>query len=195
MAWIEQAALSTSPLVSVVMPTHNRARRLPRAVESVLAQTYEHWELLTVDDGSEDATPAVVTSFDDPRVRATRLEHGGACVARNAALDLAAGEAVAYLDDDNTMHPGWLKSAVWVFEQRPSIEVLYGALVIDDLARTRRRSSGALPSICLNPYDRAALADWNLADTSAVAHRAGLAEARFDESLDLFSDWDLLGPG
>jgi predicted O-methyltransferase YrrM len=192
MAWIEQATLSTSPLVSTVLPTHNRAGRLRRAVESVLAQTYERWELLIVDDGSEDETPAVVASFDDPRVRGTRIDHGGVCAARNAALELAAGDLVAYLDDDNTMHPGWLKSAVWAFEQRPSVEVLYGALVIDDLARTRRRSSGELPSIYLNPYDRAALADWNLADTSAIVHRAGLSEARFDESLQLMSDWDLL---
>jgi hypothetical protein len=192
MAWIEQATLSTSPLVSIVLPTHNRARRLRQAVESVLAQTYERWELLIVDDGSEDETPAVVASFDDPRVRGIRIDHGGVCVARNAALDLAGGDLVAYLDDDNTMHPGWLKSAVWAFEQRPSVEVLYGALVIDDLARTRRRSSGELPTFYLNAYDRAALADWNLADTSAIVHRAGLAEARFDESLQLLSDWDLL---
>ncbi len=184
MAWIAQATLTMSPLVSVVLPTRNRAERLPTAIASVLAQTYERWELIVIDDGSDDETAALLATIDDPRVRAVSRPHAGVSAARNAALELIRGELVAYLDDDNTMHPEWLKSVVWAFEHRPGVDVLYGAFVIDDLERTTGGGSGALPILRLLPYRREALAEGNLADTSAVAHRAGLPEAWFDEAPD-----------
>ena len=62
MDWIEQATLATEPLVSVILPTYNRAAMLPRAIETVLAQTYPRWELVIVDDASEDDTAAIVAS-------------------------------------------------------------------------------------------------------------------------------------
>lgn len=194
MAWVEQATLTSAPLISVVVPTRNRPERLVRAVNSVLAQTYGQFELLIADDGSDDggATEAQLAAFDDPRVRTLRLEHRGAAAARNACLELATGQLIAYLDDDNTMHPQWLRSVAWAFEQRPEIDVLYGAVVIDDHARGRQPSGGELPTIHFRKFDRTALADWNLSDTSAMAHRAGLAGARFDPSLVQMADWDLL---
>ena len=60
-SWIEQATLEKSPLVSVILATHNRSRLLPRAVESVRAQDYRNWEIVLVDDGSTDDTPTVVS--------------------------------------------------------------------------------------------------------------------------------------
>jgi len=194
MAWIEQASLASTPLVSVVIPTRNRAARLRRAVESILGQSYGNFEVLIGDDGSEDdgATRAQLGAFDDPRIRGFTLDHSGSSAARNVCLEAARGELIAYLDDDNTMHPQWLKSVAWAFEQRPEIEVLYGAVVIDDYARARQQAGGELPVIFFRPFDRDALATGNLTDTSAIAHRAGLAEARFDPGLQQMTDWDLL---
>jgi hypothetical protein len=193
MGWIEQATLATEPLVSVILPTYNRAAMLPRAIETVLAQTYPHWELVVVDDASEDETAAVLEAAvaRDPRVRSLRVDHGGVGAARNAGLEAAEGALVAYLDDDNAMHPRWLKSVVWAFEQRPAVEVIYGAVVIDDYNRGLE-GPPALPIAALTPFDRARLSEENPADISTIAHRAGLAEARFDESLAAMADWDLL---
>jgi hypothetical protein len=190
--WVEQAAVPATPLITVVMPTYNRAAVLPRAVASVLAQAYPNWELLIVDDSSTDATPEAIAAIDDHRVRSLRVPHGGCCAARNAALDEARGEIVAYLDDDNTMHRLWLKSLAWAFTTYPEIDVLYGAFVIDDVARVNRIGSGTLPQLVLHPYSRELLTRGNLADVSAMAHRAGLPAARFDESLVEMGDWDLL---
>lgn len=192
--WIEQAELAAAPLISVIMPTYNRAALLPRAVASVRGQAYPHWELVVADDASTDATPEVIAAIasDDPRVRALRVPHGGCCAARNAALDVAKGEVVAYLDDDNTMHPLWLKSLAWAFTAHPEVDVLYGAFVIDDVHRVNRLSRGAFPRLTLHPYKRAHLEQGNLADMGAIAHRAGLPEARFDEGLVEMGDWDLL---
>ena len=193
MDWIEQATLATEPLVSVILPTYNRAAMLPRAIETVLAQTYPRWELLIVDDASEDETAAVVkrAAGRDRRVRSLRVDHGGVGAARNAGLEAAEGALVAYLDDDNAMHPGWLKSVVWAFEQRPAIDVIYGAIVIDDYNRGLD-GEPALPIAALTPFDRGQISERNPADISTIAHRAGLAEARFDEDLAAMADWDLL---
>jgi glycosyltransferase involved in cell wall biosynthesis len=166
---------------------------LPRAIETVLAQTYSRWELVIVDDASEDDTAAVLkrAAGRDRRVRSLRVDHGGVGAARNAGLEAAEGALVAYLDDDNAMHPGWLKSVVWAFEQRPAIEVIYGAIVIDDYNRGLD-GEPALPIAALTPFDRGRISERNPADISTIAHRAGLAEARFDEDLAAMADWDLL---
>jgi hypothetical protein len=190
--FIKHARLEREPLVSVVLPTYERPDHLRRAIESVVAQRYGRWELLVVDDGGNADSRRVVTETEDPRIRWMRIEHGGACAARNAALARAAGGLVAYLDDDNVMDSDWLYSVVWAFEQRPDVRVLYGAIVIDDVLRINGDSSGDLPRAFLNPWDRPALRHGNLADIGAIAHRAGMAEARFDEGLRTMGDWDLL---
>lgn len=192
MDWIEHARVGGRPRVSVIMPTYNRSEYLPRAIASVAAQSYPHWELVIVDDASTDRTPTFLATVDDRRVRPIRVEHGGVCAARNAGLAAATGEIIAYLDDDNIMHPYWLKSVVWALEQRPDVDVVYGAFVLDDVERVNRRGTGALPRMFLRPYDRQTLLRENLADISAIAHRAGLPGARFDESLVEMGDWDLL---
>ena len=196
MSWIEQATLKETPLVSVILPTHNRSRLLRRAVASVAAQEYRNWEIIVVDDGSIDDTPAVIEQLqrelEEVRLRATRICPSGVCAARNRGLQLARGEFIAYLDDDNTMHRLWLKAVVWTFSQRPDADVVYGGIVIDDSLRIDRKSRGALPAYYLNAFDRQRLVTSNLADIGVIAHRSGLAEAYFDESLREMGDWDLL---
>jgi hypothetical protein len=89
------------------------------------------------------------------------------------------------------MHPHWLKSLVWAFAQRPDATVLYGAFVVDDTARLHGEGGGDLPQLYFRPYDHQAVAVNNIADMGCIAHRARLPEARFDETLRQFGDWDL----
>jgi Glycosyl transferase family 2 len=192
MEWIEHARLSESPRISVVLPTRNRANFLPMAVASVQAQSYANWELLIVDDGSDDETPERLAALDDPRIRSFRIPHAGSSAARNTALDQATGDIIAYVDDDNVMHPFWLKAVAWAFGQRPNVDVLYGAIILDDVARVDQRGSGSFAKLFFRRYDRKVLLNENLADMGAIAHRARLPGARFDESLVNVVDWDLL---
>jgi glycosyltransferase involved in cell wall biosynthesis len=192
MQWIAQATLQTAPLISVVMPTRNRANFLPRAIASVHAQTYANWELLIVDDASVDGTAQYIAGLHDPRIRTWAGAGTGPCAARNVALAQARGSIVAYLDDDNVMHPQWLKSVAWLFEQRPEVDVMYGAFAIDDVSRIHSPGNGTLPRLIFRPYDEAKMRVYNVTDMSCTAHRAGLPEARFDESLLAYGDWDLL---
>lgn len=185
--WIEQAVLEQTPLVSVILPTHNRSHLLPRAVSSVRSQVYANWEIVVVDDGSTDDTPRVLERLGDElgpeRLKALRTPPGGVCAARNHGLAVAKGSLITYLDDDNAMHPLWLKAVAWVFWQRSDVDVLYGGVIVDDFLRLNRRSAGALPSYHLVAFDRARIVQENLADIGAIAHRSGLPEARFDETL------------
>jgi glycosyltransferase involved in cell wall biosynthesis len=190
-AWVEQATLRDTPLISVITPTRNRAEALPAAIESVRSQVYPSWELVIVDDGSTDQTPDVLGGLSDDRIRCVRIEQSGAGTARNRGLDEVRGELVAYLDDDNAMHPLWLKAVAWAFETRPDVDVLYGAWVIDDPARLTG-PGGEMPEVWFQPWDRELLLERSIADQSAIAHRAGLPDARFDEDLAIYHDWVLL---
>ena len=90
------------PKVSVIIPTYNRAAMLPRAVDSVLAQTFTDFELLIVDDCSADETSDVVARLDDSRIRAFRHRRNrGSAATRNTGIANARGEYIAFLDDDD----------------------------------------------------------------------------------------------
>ena len=101
MEWIRRVSLSSTPLMSVILPTRDRCQLLERAIASVMCQTYPNWEIAVADDGSVDKTSEFLARLNDKRVKSVRIEGRGVCAARNAALGLAAGEIIAYLDDDN----------------------------------------------------------------------------------------------
>ncbi len=91
--------------VSVIIPTHNRAGVLGRAVASVLAQTWADLELIVVDDGSTDGTAEVLAGFDDPRLTGMRQENKGVSAARNRGIAASRGEYIALLDSDDSWMP------------------------------------------------------------------------------------------
>jgi GT2 family glycosyltransferase len=107
------------PTVTVVVPTYNRADVLPRAIRSVLAQTFPSLECVVVDDASTDGTAAVVEAVDDPRLRYVCHERNrGGSAARNTGLAQARGTYVAFLDSDDEWHPEKLARQVGLLEAR-----------------------------------------------------------------------------
>src|SRR5262245_49674035 len=92
------------PLVSVVMPTYNRADTIQRAIKSVQAQTFADWELIVIDDGSTDDTAAFIDQ-SDPRVKVIRQENRGFVGARNRGLSEGIGKYFAFLDSDDEWMP------------------------------------------------------------------------------------------
>ena len=104
---------SMNDLVSVVMPSYNTGKYIKKSIESVLAQTYRDWELLIVDDGSTDDTDAIISSFDDPRIRYFKNEtNSGAAICRNLALREAKGRWIAFLDSDDIWLPEKLEKQI-----------------------------------------------------------------------------------
>lgn len=191
-AWIARADVPAGPLVSVIMPTRNRAEKLPTAIGSILDQSYGLLEVVVVDDGSEDETWDVLTAWEDARVRPIRGEQSGVAAARNRGLDEARGSIVAYLDDDNLMHRDWVRSLVWALGRWPDVDVVFGARVIED-SRPYRDIPHEMPILLFEPFDREKLeTEVNTVDMNVLAHRAGIPQARFDESLTGCADWDLV---
>lgn len=103
-------------LVSVIIPTYNRAGILMASVSSVLGQTYENLELIIVDDGSADQTKALIESVSDNRLKYVYQENSGACAARNHGISLAAGDYIAFHDSDDIWYPDKLEKEMAVFE-------------------------------------------------------------------------------
>jgi glycosyltransferase involved in cell wall biosynthesis len=123
------------PAVTVIIPTFNRAAIVGRAIRSVLAQTFEDWELIVVDDGSTDGTEQGVRSFSDHRIKYIRHERNrGGAAARNTGIRCARGEYVAFLDSDDEWLPGKLEKELDVFRDcDPEVGLVYsGKIILDE---------------------------------------------------------------
>lgn len=94
---------------SVILTTFNRSGVVRRAIDSVLSQEAEDFELLVVDDGSTDDTQAVLAIVDDPRMTVCGRTNGGLSAARNTGIGKASGDWICFLDDDDYALPGWLE--------------------------------------------------------------------------------------
>ncbi|HMK43290.1 MAG TPA: glycosyltransferase family A protein [Dissulfurispiraceae bacterium] len=115
--------MSDKPLVSVVIPTYNRADLLPAAVQSVLDQTYPNVEVIVVDDGSTDTTRTVMACFLD-RIRYIVTDNEGPAHARNTGMKAATGKYIAFLDSDDLYLPCKLELEVCFAEQHPDVGVV-----------------------------------------------------------------------
>jgi glycosyltransferase involved in cell wall biosynthesis len=112
--------------VSVIIPTYNRAAMLGDALESVLAQTYQDFEVIVVDDGSTDHTSRVVDRYHR-RVRYIRQENQGHAAAKNTGIATAGGRYIAFLDDDDVWLPRKLALQVDLLESNPDVGLVYAA--------------------------------------------------------------------
>ncbi len=192
MSWLELHPSASGPLVSVVLATRDRPEPLARAIASVVAQRYEEWELIIVDDGTDPGTPAVVEALEDERLRVIEGPRRGLSAARNTGLAQAKGKVICYLDDDNVMHPSWLHAVAHFFSERNDVDVAYGITLSEHRLPDDLGEYGWWPSFWQLPWSRETLERENVADAGALAHRRELEEARFDEELSTGEDWDLL---
>ena len=155
------------PIVAVIMPTFNHAAFVGAAVESVLGQTLDAWELIVVDDGSTDGTPDIVLGYGDPRIRVIVRDHGGLAHLHDlyqTALDSSTAPLLAILEGDDTWPADKLARQVADFDD-PAVVLSYGSgWLIDELgcryarvdpsfaenARTNGPEASILPELLTN---------------------------------------------
>jgi glycosyltransferase involved in cell wall biosynthesis len=122
--------MTASPRFSVVIPLYNKVAYVRRAIDSVLAQTLEDFELVVVDDGSTDGSGELVTSYRDPRIRYFRQSNAGECAARNRGIEEARSEWISYLDADDEYLPEFLAEIDAVRRQYPGVCVIFTNLTV-----------------------------------------------------------------
>ena len=114
-------------MISVVIPSYNRADTIFKSVQSVLNQTYSDIEVIVVDDGSTDNTKKILEQIQDPRFRYIYQKNAGACVARNNGLDHARGEYIAFHDSDDTFRPTKLEDKLFTLRDKDA-DVVFCAM-------------------------------------------------------------------
>lgn len=115
-----------TPIVSVIITTYKGSEYLGETIDSVLAQTYPHFELIIVDDSSPDNTKSIVGSYSDPRIRYLCHERNlGANQAWQTGLNVANGDLIACLDQDDLFHPHKLQAHVDLFRKQPDVGFAY----------------------------------------------------------------------
>lgn len=127
------------PSVSIIVPTYNRAQLIGRAIQSVLNQTYQDFEIIVVDDGSTDNTEEIVKGFQDERIVYIRhSKKSGGAAARNTGIKMSRGEYIAFQDSDDEWLPEKLKKQMEVFKNTsPKVGVIYtGAWRIENDNKT-----------------------------------------------------------
>ena len=112
---------SQTPRFSVVIPTYNCGHLLPRAIASVKAQTLGGWEIVVVDDGSDDDTPGIVSQLGEPNVRVLHRRRSGGASTRNAGVAASRGEYIFMLDADDEWRPTFLEKHVSAMEKEKTL--------------------------------------------------------------------------
>ncbi len=178
------------PLVTVIIPTYNRGRMLAEALASVMAQTFRDFQVVVVDDGSDEDLRPVVEPFGDA-VRHLRTQRGGAARARNAGIDAARTDLLAFLDSDDLWLPEHLARTVAVLRDRPEVVLAYhDTLAVDQAGRPaplrrRRPRPGGSVTEALFAYDF-------VPTPSVVCRRQALLQVGgFDPAVVPSEDYDL----
>jgi glycosyltransferase involved in cell wall biosynthesis len=118
----------SNPLVSVIISTYNRSGIVMEAIESVLKQTYQNFEIIIVDDGSTDNTAEAVNQFKDNRINYFYKPNGGLPSARNFGIDKASGQYITFLDDDDLFAVDYIEKMLESLEKNPQYGVAYSIM-------------------------------------------------------------------
>ena len=185
----------TGPVVSVLVPTFNRPQYLPKALASVLQQSYRNLQLIVINDGGEDVSD-IVNSFHDPRLTfINRKENRGKPYSLNEALNRATGKYVAYLDDDDIYYPNHISTLVNALEFKTDCQVAYS-----DFYKTycRIASDGSRQVLSKTvevsrDFDRFFMLYFNHVLHVCLMHRRDLIEKTgpYNEQLNVLIDWDM----
>jgi glycosyltransferase involved in cell wall biosynthesis len=184
------------PLVSIIMPTYNRAYTIQNAIDSIVSQTYNNWGLIIVDDGSTDNTKQLIQQLNHPQISYYFQQNKGPAAARNYGLTKAKGTWIAYLDSDNELFSNYLETMLDWLGKNPK-----AVFAIPRAHRTRELyENGKLVKVIDHSEDTPeslTLKDIYMmklsVDTNGFIHLRRIFEEgiTWDEKMPAMEDWDL----
>ena len=183
------------PKISVIMPVYNGERFIVDAIDSLLSQTQQDWELIVVDDGSSDNTPSLLQRYTEPRISVVRQQNQGEAEARNAGLARATGEYVAFLDADDLYLLNALNDLGQYLDEYPDVDSVYSDGYFCDeqgqvLMRLSEHRIGFYTGMILDQIVMSA--SIITFPVCTMTRRATIEQfgIRFDPTLIIGTDWD-----
>ncbi len=181
----------SQPLISVVIPVYNGERTISEAVRSVLDQTFRDYELLVINDGSQDSTMDILAKIDDPRLSVFTYSNAGLSASRNRGIKLARADYISFLDADDLWTPDKLQAQFGALQKDPEAAVCYSWTDFIDESGKRlgygihATYNGNVFLALLNFY-------FVGSGSNALIRKAAFdAVGQFDDSLKAMEDWDL----
>lgn len=157
--------MKNNPLVSVIIPTYNRAGKIGTAIRSVMDQTYENVELLIIDDGSDDNTMEIVKQF--PKALYFRIDHAGQGAARNFGLKKSRGTLIASLDSDDIWYPDFLMRCITKLEN-DNLDFVFANWLQRSSNKTTRDYLTTYPELA--PFLKKVRNDWVTLDSDDLRY-------------------------
>lgn len=179
------------PTISVIIPTYNSEKTIHKTIESVLNQTFTDFELIIVNDDSQDSTLDIISQFQDPRIKVFSYPHAGGNVSRNRGLKVSVGEFISFLDADDIWTPDKLQLQLQALKAEVKAKVAYSWTDYIDqkgdflLSGTHITANGDV-------YEQLLVTNFLENGSNPLIRReAVITLGGFDESLSAAQDWDM----
>ncbi len=181
----------TTPIISVVIPVYNGAKTIKETIESVLEQTYQNFEIIAINDGSQDDTLAIIDSIQDQRIKVFSYPNAGLSASRNRGFARARGEFIAFLDADDLWAKDKLESQLDLLQHNQKAAVAYSWTDhIDEHGNFLKPAS--YTSCSGNIYERLLIGNFLSCGSNTLIRAEALKQVGgFDESLKAAEDWDM----
>ncbi|MBD2017364.1 glycosyltransferase [Microcoleus sp. FACHB-53] len=179
------------PLISVIIPAYNAEKTIQETIDSVLNQTFQDFEIIVINDGSQDTTLEIVNSIKDPRLQVFSYPNAKQAASRNRGISHSTGEFLAFLDADDLWKPEKLEAQLKALQDNPQAAVAYSwSQCIDEKGHFLREASQSTTSG--DVYAKLLLCDFLDNGSNPLVRRKALEEVgTFDESLPPAEDWEL----
>jgi glycosyltransferase involved in cell wall biosynthesis len=179
------------PLVSVIVPVYNGENTIRETLESVFIQTVQDFEIIVINDGSQDATLEILSSIQDLRLKVFSYPNAGQAASRNRGFANSSGEFIAFLDADDLWTPNKLEAQLKALQDNPHVAVAYSwSDFVDENGKFLR--GGSRSTLSGDVYAKLVLTDFLDNGSNPLIRRQALLEVGgFDESLSPAEDWDM----
>ncbi len=178
-------------IISIIIPIYNGERTIRKTIESVLNQTFADFEVIAINDGSEDSTLEIINSIPDSRLKVFSYPNAGVAASRNRGLALATGDYISFIDADDLWTPDKLEAQFKALQANPQAAVAYSWTAWIDESGQFLRPGGNI-TVNGSAYEKLLLRDFVESGSNPLIRRQALAEVgSFDQSVTPAEDWDM----